>query len=250
MSYVDDFIKNHRIQKLETDGVVGEYILGGKGKEGFLIFPGGGQDPISCYDLVDALEGQHKVIAVNFTGFTRLESFFKFINKILEKEGIDKVVVYGLSLGGFFSQHYAIRNPRRISKIILSHTGSTKSPTIRKKVIIPGKILHFLLPIIPLSIFKYLIVKLAPLIQSRTSQIDELYLQYSTQQNLQRRKEFGKRFKLSFLTRQYLESFYKLGIEMEKDEQNWNLKNLNELGKKMLIVKTDNDPLAQDDGIF
>lgn len=250
MNFIDTFVKNHPVQQLEIDGIIGEYIIGGKGKIGFLIFPGGGQDALSCFDLIDTFEKRYKVVAVNFTGFSNLISFFKFINQILKKEKIDKVIVYGLSLGGFFAQHYALNNPEKVSKIILSHTGSTKSKTIQKRVILPGKVLHFFLPVIPISLLKWLIKKFSGRVQSGQSNIKKLYLKYSTKENFERRSEFTKQFGLNFLNRKYLKSFYQLGMEMQKEENNWDLKTLNELSKKMLIIKTDNDPLAQDDGIF
>lgn len=251
MGFVETFIKDHPVQKLEVDGVTGDYIVGGKGKIGFLIFPGGGQDALSCFDLIDNFEKQYKVIAINFAGFTCLSSFFEFVNQVLKKERIEQVIIYGLSIGGFFAQHYVMANPRKVFKIILSHTASTKSETIKKRVITPGKILYFFLPVIPIKLFKWVIRKFSGKIQSGHSNIKGLYEKYSTGENSQRRIEFGKRFWLVFLDRKYLKSFYKLGIEMLENEKNWDSKKLNELiSKRMLIIKTDNDPLAQDDGIF
>ncbi len=250
MNFIDNFVKSHPVQKLEVDNIVGEYIVGGKGKIGFLIFPGGGQDALSCFDLIDTFEKKYEVLAVNSAGFSNLFSFFKFIDKILEKEKIEKLIVYGLSLGGFFAQHYAMRNLDKVNKIILSHTASTKSQTIIKKVIIPGKFLHFFLPIIPISLLKWSIKKLSGRIQSGQSNIKKLYQKYSTEENLERRIEFSKQFKLNFLTKKYLKSFYQLGMDMLKDEKNWDNKKLEELSRKMLIIKTDNDLVAQDDGVF
>jgi len=87
-------------------------------------------------DLIDSFEDQYKVIAVDMSGFTNLSSFFKFINQILAKENINQVIIYGLSLGGVFAQNYAIKNFDKVSKIILSHTTSTKSQILKKKLII------------------------------------------------------------------------------------------------------------------
>lgn len=250
MSFVETFIKEHPIQRLEVDGIIGEYIVGGNGRIGFLIFPGGGQDALSCFDLIDVFEKKYKVVAVNFAGFSNLISFFNFINQILQKEKIEKVIVYGLSVGGFLAQHYAIRNSDKVTKIIISHAGSTKSKTIKNRVILPGKVLYFFLPVIPISSLKWLIKKFSGKVQSGQSNIKKLYLKYSTKENFERRSEFAKQFGLNFLNRKYLKSFYKLGMDMQKEEKDWDNKKLNELSKKMLIIKTDNDPLARDDGIF
>lgn len=250
MNFVDTFVKEHQVQRLEVDGVTGEYIVGGNGKIGFLIFPGGGQDPLSCFDLIDCFEKKYKAIAVNFAGFSTISSFFEFINEIFEKEKIEKVIVYGLSVGGFLAQHYALKNPVQVVKIIISHAGSTKSKTIQKRVILPGKVLHFFLPVIPISLLKWLIRKFSGRVQSGQSNIKKLYLKYSTKENFERRSEFAKQFGLNFLNRKYLNSFYNLGIEMLESENNWDNNKLNEISKRMLIIKTDNDPLAQDDGVF
>lgn len=250
MSFVDTFVKNHPVQKFEVDDVVGEYIVGGNGKIGFLIFPGGGQDALSCYDLIDSFEKKYKVIAVNFAGFSTLSALFEFINKIFEKEKIEKVVVYGLSLGGFFAQHYALNNPEKINKIILCQATSAKSKITKERIIIPGKILHFILPVIPMSLLKWVVKKFAGREQAGRTNIKDLYKKYSTKENLKRRIEFGRRFGLDFLTREFLDSFYKLGMEMVEKEKEWDIKKLNQVSRKMLIIKTDNDPLAQDDGIF
>ena len=60
--------------------------MGGKSNIGFLIFPGGGQDMYSSYDLIEAYENKFKVISLSITSFSDLKTFFDFINKVLEIE--------------------------------------------------------------------------------------------------------------------------------------------------------------------
>ena len=61
------------------------YVTGGTSQTAFLIFPGSGQDALSCFDLIDYFEKEHKAIAVNYVGFYSVDSFFEYINTILEK---------------------------------------------------------------------------------------------------------------------------------------------------------------------
>ena len=250
MTFVDKFIKEHPEKTLKLNNVVGKYITGGKNATGFLIFPGGGQDMYSSYDLIETYENKYKVISLNITGFSDLKTFFTFINKILEIEKIDKVIVYGLSLGGFISQHYVLANQKKVIKLILSHTATTKSEHVIKKVMIPGKILHFFLPIIPLSFLKYLVKKNAGRVQAGHSDILELWKKYASGIDLEKRKEFINRFGLDFLNRDYLDSFYRLGIEMEKKEKTWGENILKGWSKNILIIRADDDPLARDEGML
>jgi len=250
MTFVDEFIKKHPIKKFRVNNVSGKYIIGGKNNIGFLIFPGGGQDIYSSYDLIKAYENKYKVISLSITGFSDLKTFFAFINKILYIEKIDKIIVYGLSLGGFIAQHYTKAHQKKVIKLILSHTATTKSKHIIKKIIIPGKIAHFLLPIIPLSFFRYLVKKNVGKIQAGHSNILTLWKKYSSKINFDKRREFTNYFGLDLLNRKYLNSFYRLGIEMEKQEKTWNTNTLGNWSINILIIKASDDPLAQDDGML
>lgn len=250
MSFVDEFIKKHPEKTLKINHVAGKYIIGGKSDIGFLIFPGGGQDMYSSYDLIEAYEDKYKVISLSITGFSDLKTFFSFINKILEKEKINKVIVYGLSLGGFIAQHYVKANNKKVIKLILSHTATTKSKPVIKKVIIPGKILHFFLPIIPIALLRYLAKKNAGRIQAGHSNILDLWKKYASKSNSEKRTEFSNRFGLDFLNREYLNSFHRLGTNMEKEEKTWDTNILKDWSKNILIIKAIDDPLAQDDGML
>jgi pimeloyl-ACP methyl ester carboxylesterase len=250
MSFVDEFIKKHPEKTLKISNITGKYIIGGKSTTGFLIFPGGGQDMYSSYDLIEAYENKYKVISLSITGFLDLKTFFTFINRILEKEKINKVIVYGLSLGGFIAQHYVKSNREKVIKLILSHTATTKSKPVIKIVMIPGKILHFFLPIIPISLLRYLVKKNAGRIQAGHSNILNLWKKYASKINLEKRTKFGNRFGLDFLNRKYLNSFYLLGINMEREEKKWGTNILKDWSKNILIIKAIDDPLAQDNGML
>ncbi|OGK10133.1 hypothetical protein A2767_05195 [Candidatus Roizmanbacteria bacterium RIFCSPHIGHO2_01_FULL_35_10] len=250
MTFIDEFINKHPVKSLTINNVVGKYISCGKSETGLIIFPGGGQDMYSSYDLIDVYEKKYKVISLSIAGFSDLKTFFTFINKILEIEKVNKIIVYGLSLGGFIAQHYVRVNKKRVIKLILVHTASTKSKTVIKKVIIPGKIAYFFLPIIPLTLLRFLVRKNAGKAQVGDLDVPSLWKKYSPKINLERRMEFINRFGLDFLNREYLNSFYRLGTNMEREEKTWNGNVFSGWSKNILIIKTSDDPLAQDDGMF
>jgi len=250
MSFVNDFIKKHPAKYIKINNTIGKYIVGGKQKTGLIILPGGGQDMYSSYDFIDAYEGKYKVISISINGFRKLSDFFEFINKILETEKVDKIILYGLSLGGFLAQHYIRLYQDRVLKLILSHTSSTRSKALIHRIIIPGKIAYFFLPIIPLRLLKFLVKKNSGKIQSGSDNVMNLWNKYSSKENLSKRTGFIKKFGLDFIDREYLKSFYSLGIEMEKTEKLWKQDDMVEWSKNILIIKTTNDPLAIDDGVL
>ncbi|HBR79120.1 MAG TPA: hypothetical protein DEA46_01680 [Candidatus Moranbacteria bacterium] len=198
----------------------------------------------------EAYENKYKVISLSITGFSDLKTFFTFINKLLEVEKVKKVIVYGLSLGGFIVQHYVKANREKVIKLILSHTATTKSKPVIKKVMIPGKILHFFLPIIPISFLRYLVKKNAGKIQAGHSNILDLWKKYTSKSCLEKRTEFSNRFGLDFLNKDYLNSFYRLGTNMEREEKTLNEDILKDWSENILIIKAIDDPLAQDNGML
>ena len=68
--------------------------------------------------------------------------------------------------------------------------------------------------------------------------------------NLEKRVQLFNKTGFNFLTRDYLESIYRMGIDMEKNEKKFTNNDLADWKGKILIIRTDNDPLAQDNGMF
>lgn len=250
MNFVDNFISSHKPKQIVNEGENKSYLVGGSSKKGFLIFPGSGQDALSCFDLIDAFEKDYKAIAVNYDGFYSVESFFEYINKILEQEKVTSTVLYGLSIGGFLAQHYVRKYGHKVERLIISHAGTTRSKTIIRRVAIPGKIIYPILPLIPQKILNNFLKRLAGRVQSGDSNFVRLYEKYSSPDNLQTRMEFARKSSFSMANKSYLKSVYKLGIDMERLEKRFTNHDLDNWHGKILIIRTDNDPLAQDDGVF
>lgn len=250
MGFLEKFYAGHPLRQVTVNGKTFDYLAGGDSETAFLIFPGAGQNALSCYDLIDAFEDKYKVIATNITGLSGLEEFLEYVDQILEKEKVKKVILYGLSLGGFLVQHYLRRHPDLISKVIISHSSSTKSPHIINNIYRPGRILHFFLPILLVKLLRYLTVKFAGPVQTGHANVLALYQKYSTSENLERRREYLKLLSYNFWDRQYLESFYHIGMDLLEAEKKFTKDDLKDWHGKILILETDNDPLAKDDGIL
>ncbi|MEK7577609.1 MAG: alpha/beta hydrolase [Patescibacteria group bacterium] len=250
MNFIDAFIKKHPTRTIVVGNNKRSYLVGGKGATALFILPGSGQDALSCFDLIDAFETKYKVIAINYDHLRKMQEFYDYVNVILKTEHIKTLYLYGLSVGGFLAQHYVRQYKDNVSKVIISHAGTTRSKTIINKVAIPGKILHFFLPIIPITLFRNLLTKIEGRVQSGQKDIKKLYSKYATREYLERRMQLFKKTGVNFLTRDYIESIYHLGIDMEKKEKHFTSRDLSDWKGKLLIIRTDNDPLAQDDGVF
>lgn len=250
MDFYTQFITNHTPKLIETNGIEREYITGGKGEIGFLVFPGSGQDALSCYDLIDAFEDKYKVIAINYDRIFSLDDFYSYVNGVLAKENVTAVNLYGLSLGGFLAQHYVRKFPKIVKTLIISHSGSTKSKTVQSKVAKPGKLIYKFIPIIPQFVLNLFFKPIAGRVQVGQSDIIGLYKKYSTKENFERRSVFSMNTSFSLIDKNYLKSVYSLGTEMEKAENSFGANDLNNWNGNILVIRTHNDSLAQDDGMF
>jgi pimeloyl-ACP methyl ester carboxylesterase len=250
MGFMDTFLATHKPKTVWVGEMERQYIVGGSGRTAFLIFPGSGQDALSCYDMVDAFEKDFRAIAVNYDGIYSVDAFFDYVNAILKQENIDRVILYGLSLGGFLAQHYVRRYKDKISHLILSHSGSTKSKTIIWHVAVPGKIVYKVVRFIPQRVLNAFFMPVAGRVQAGKSDILKLYEKYSTKENLQRRIDFAAKTTFSMIDKKYLKTVYTIGTEMERLEKSFTSSDLRDWKGKILIIRTDNDPLAQDDGMF
>ena len=250
MNFIDTFIQKHPTRTIAVGDKKRSYLVGGKGTTALFILPGSGQDALSCFDLIGTFETKYKVIAINYDHLRSLQEFYDYVNAILKTENIKTLYLYGLSVGGFLAQHYVRQYKNIVSKVIISHAGTTRSKTIIRKVAIPGKILHFFLPIIPIAIFKNLLTKIGGRVQSGQKDVKNLYSKYATKEYLERRTQLFNKTGINFLTRDYIESIYHLGIDMERNEKSFTSGDLADWKGKVLIIRTENDPLARDDGMF
>lgn len=246
----DNFVRDHPYKSVKIGNKAFTYLTGGTGNTTFLIFPGSGQDALSCFDLISAFEKHYKVIAVNYDGLYSVDSFFDYIEKILHQEQSGKLIIYGLSMGGFLVQHYVRRYPSGVERIIISHAGSTRSKTIKRRVALPATILYPLTVIIPQKVLSWIFRKLMARAQAGSHDPAQLYRQFSSVEDFNMRVAVAKRSSFSMANKRYLKSLYRLGRDVEKMEELFDHADLQNWNGKILILRTDNDPLAQDDGLF
>lgn len=244
-----DFYEKYPLIKINVGGKEWEYIVRGKGKQTFLLFPGGAQTAESNCGYIDAFKNEYKVIVPTIYNVDSLQEFDTAINTILQKEQVQKVVVYGLSLGGVLAQTYTRNNKDKVKALIISHAFAPKSKTFLRKVLFPLHLLNLVLPFIPNSLMRVIIkFRFATRIQGTSTAMISKYKDKTPKENKDLFALLSKKYYAEFFTKRLLQSWIYLYNDFSKLK--FTAEDFAFLGKNILILRTDNDPLAQDGGEF
>ena len=237
------------MQSLNIDGIEWEYISTGKGDSTFVIFPGGGQTAQSNFRLIEALKNKYQVISINIYSCDSIDEFNEAVNKILNKEKVRKINLYGLSLGGLLAQSYLSRNKDKVSSIIISHACTPKSITYKNKVITPLRLLKTFLPILPNTLIRWTTRTFARRLQGGDNKTHFEILSKLRPRIVRLNNLFLQEFRNKYLTKRLLKTWINLHLDFYKNEK-FTSNSFKSWKGQVLIIRTDNDPLMQDEGDF
>lgn len=230
-----------------VDGVVWEYIVSGAGRRTFLVLPGGGQNAQSNWRLIKEFENTYKVIVITIHECNSIEQLVDVANKILRKENIKrKIVLYGLSIGALMAQSYTIRNKEKVTSLIISHGCTPHATMYKRKVIIPLQISKYFLPIVPNRFLK-LLLRFSGRIQGKNKDI-KWNMGYD-KSILSVNKSIYADFLKRHWDKKILNTWIKLHLDFYRNER-FDKRTFENWKGKVLILRTDNDPLMQDEGWF
>ncbi|MBI2617710.1 alpha/beta hydrolase [Candidatus Gottesmanbacteria bacterium] len=249
MAYIHKFYSSHPLKTIIIHNKNWEYIVCGRGIGTLLLFPGGGQTAQSNFQLIDAFKNKYKVISPTIYDVDSIDEFCYAINKILEKENSSKVIIYGLSIGGMMAQSYVRRNKDNVIKLIISHAPAPKSKTYKEKIIRPITFLNTILPFIPNYFIQFMSKRFAGWFQG-VSRKDHLRLKPEINKVTEELQTYfiGEFYK-KYFNKKLLKTWIKLHLNFYNNE-NFLPDDLSDWKGEILILRTDNDPLAQDDGEF
>lgn len=233
-----EFTDNHPRKKVSVDGIEINYLSSGRGKRTMVIFPGGLQTAESCFDK------DNKVVVLNVDGPKIIDQFCKLTENVLKQEAVENYTLMGLSLGGMLAQSFVRRTSRLPSAMVFSHTAAPNSETFIKNVVQPMKLVQPLLPIVPIGIFREMIKRLGGKVQLRSKLTVDTVAKEPSKLDFVR-GEYAKQM-IDTLPKPMIETTVALALNYHHKKFN----PLHEKSKRILILRTDNDPLAQDDGRF
>jgi pimeloyl-ACP methyl ester carboxylesterase len=136
-------------RRVELDGVSWEYIRSGQGAVTNLILPGIVGTAESAWQLISHLSKRFRILAPNYPTLHTNKTVAMGLAEILQREGVEKSVVFGGSYGGFVAQVFVRCYPDKVEKLILSHT--TPPNPLRGKAV---KAASFLVDWMPMPILR------------------------------------------------------------------------------------------------
>ncbi len=117
------FRAGHPYRELDVGGVRWRYLSRGSGEKVVLLPSGGTRVPDLYLLLIEALEGDFRVIAPAYPAGAGIIGLADGLAAILEAEGVRQADVLGSSFGGFVAQVFVRRYPERVRRLVLANTG-------------------------------------------------------------------------------------------------------------------------------
>ncbi len=251
MTNFEELNKKYPLKYIKFNNKNWEYLTRGSGKITLLVFPGGGQYAQSQYQMIDEFSDKYKVIIPNIYNVYSIEEFCQEIDEILKLEKADKLIVYGLSIGALLAQSYTKRHKKTVLSLIISHGCAPTSPTYQKKIIRYLKLLNIILPITPSFMIKFIAKNWAGRIQGISKKVTKDFnrsvMENNESNNLM--KLLSRKFYEKYLTKTLLYTWIGLHFDFHNNEK-FNSETFKDWKGNVLILRTDNDPLMQDDGEF
>lgn len=140
-------------KKIIVDNHTWEYFVSGSEERTLLVLPGGTRRPFLIFRLIMELEKKFRVLSLTYPRLSKMELLVEGIATILEKEGVHRADMLGISFGGFIAQCFLHRYPERVSSLILGNTGTTSKEKDFTRVL---KIKLFILSILPSFLVRFL----------------------------------------------------------------------------------------------
>lgn len=169
------FLREYPYKTIEVDGVTIRYQRGGKEGAPTVLFFHGLEMQEMWMPYALHFREKYGFLIYEYPFFTvKPEEQIDFLRKLLDKLGIEEVILLGASDGGVSAQMFAKKYPEMVKSMILVTTLTLDSDYVRdiKKEWIKGPIMINLMKIIPAKTLMKQLIKLSP-----------KFLEYETPEN-------------------------------------------------------------------
>lgn len=159
------FLREYPYKTIEVDGVTVRYQRGGKEGAPTVLFFHGLEMQEMWMPYALHFREKYGFLIYEYPFFTvKLEEQIDFLRKLLDKLGIEEVILLGASDGGVNAQMFAKKYPEMVKAMILATTLTLDSDYIRniKKEWLTGPIMISLMKIMPAKTLMKQLIKLSP----------------------------------------------------------------------------------------
>jgi pimeloyl-ACP methyl ester carboxylesterase len=119
------FRRSHAIRTHEAAGHVWDVIATGAGDRTIVLLPAAGGSSESQFQLIRGLEPEMRVLSIGCPGtLTTVRQAVDAIRMLLDEYDVSECVLLGQSLGGIFSQAFAMTYPERVQGLILANVAN------------------------------------------------------------------------------------------------------------------------------
>jgi len=127
-------LATHEVREVSIEEASLSYCVCGGGARAILTFAGGWAGIEALYDTILGLEERNRMVVVDITPFDDPSQMGRAVNQILDREGIERVVVFGQSLSGILAQLYFRRQSDRVEGLVLTNTPGPQAKGNRRWV--------------------------------------------------------------------------------------------------------------------
>ncbi|HEY60192.1 MAG TPA: alpha/beta hydrolase [Anaerolineae bacterium] len=117
------FRQKHPYKSLLYDGVKWKYIATKKEGTPLLVLGGGLSTGESAFTLIEDLMDDFRVISPSYPAVGNMASLYEGLMTMLDAEGINRVSLYGQSMGAAVAHVFVRMYPQRVDKVVLSGFG-------------------------------------------------------------------------------------------------------------------------------
>ncbi len=119
-----EFHRTNKSRDVLVSHAMWEYFIGGtRNKEVILVIHGGGGTAESLFRYIMAFEDNYQVIAPTIpSNVSTVEDAMNGIEAVLDSEAVEKVHIFGVSMGGMIGQCLVRRHPEKMLTLTLFHS--------------------------------------------------------------------------------------------------------------------------------